>query len=74
MIGSFTGLSTENIETRSDKRPPIRSCIHYQILWLSRFASMQHDLDPLKEILLEELVLKLLQALLHAESPALLFY
>ena len=34
-----TGLSTGSIETRSDKRPPIRSCIHYQILWLSRFTS-----------------------------------
>ena len=39
MTGSFTGLSAGSIETRSDKRPPIRSCIHYQILWLSRFAS-----------------------------------
>ena len=47
MIGSFTGLSTGSIETRSDGCPPIRSCIHYHILWLSRFASRQRGLSPL---------------------------
>ena len=46
MIGSFTGLSTGSIETRSDKCPPIRSCIHYQALWQSHLASRQHDPKP----------------------------
>ena len=45
MAGSFTGISTRRIETQWNGCPLIRSCIHYQILWLSRFASMQRGLD-----------------------------
>ena len=46
MIGSFTGLSAGSIEARSDKRPPARPCMHYQILWLSHLASKQRGPKP----------------------------
>ena len=47
MAGSFTGLPAGSIEAQRGGCPLIRSCIHYHILWLSRFASRQHDLSPL---------------------------
>ena len=47
MAGSFTGISAGRIEAQRGGCPLIRSCIHYQILWLSRFAPMQRGLSPL---------------------------
>ena len=47
MAGSFTGISAGRIETQRGGCPLAWSCIHYRILWLSRFASMQRGLHPL---------------------------